>query len=217
MYRLFLCMFLTGCLVLGLANPARTDAKEPPADEKTKLTPKELDALWAELAGADAARAYKAMRKLIEAPQQTVPLLKERLRPVQPVKSEQIDRLITDLGKKDKEAQAKAAAELEKLGRQAEPALRKVLAEPALRKVPEGKPAAERRERIEALLTKMANATLSPERLRAVRSIEVLEQTGTAEARQVLEALAKGAAEAETTIEAKAALERLARRPGGKP
>lgn len=52
----------------------------------------------------------------------------------------------------------------------------------------------------------------SPENLRRIRAIEVLEHIGTADARAVLQSLAKGAAESRSTQEAKTALERLARR-----
>ncbi len=54
---------------------------------------------------------------------------------------------------------------------------------------------------------------MSPEQLQMLRVMEVLEHIGTAEARQVLAGLAKGAPEARLTQEAKASLERLAKRP----
>jgi RNA polymerase sigma factor (sigma-70 family) len=44
-----------------------------------KLRPEELDAAWADLAGSDASKAYQAMGRLIAAPEQAVPLLRERL------------------------------------------------------------------------------------------------------------------------------------------
>src|SRR5262249_13318114 len=46
---------------------------EPPA--AAKLSPKELEALWADLAGADAAQAYRAIRALVAAPAAAVPFL----------------------------------------------------------------------------------------------------------------------------------------------
>jgi hypothetical protein len=53
----------------------------------------------------------------------------------------------------------------------------------------------------------------SPVRLRSLRALEVLERAGTAEARQLIQRIAAGAAEARLTREAKASLERLARQP----
>jgi hypothetical protein len=52
-----------------------------------------------------------------------------------------------------------------------------------------------------------------PERLRALRAIEVLEHAATPETRQVLTGLAKGAAELRLTRDAKAALDRLTQSP----
>jgi hypothetical protein len=90
--------------------------------------------------------------------------------------------------------------ELENLGEQAEPALRKAL---------EGKPPAEVRRQVEELLAKLQGPLTSPEPLRAVRAVAVLEQIGTPKARRVLEALSEGAPTGRLTQEAKAALERL--------
>jgi hypothetical protein len=53
---------------------------------------------------------------------------------------------------------------------------------------------------------------MTPERLRAVRAIEVLERMGTSRSREVLETLASGIPEARVTFEAKAALRRLSMR-----
>jgi hypothetical protein len=58
---------------------------------------------------------------------------------------------------------------------------------------------------------------LSPKQLLTLRAIEVLEHIDTPEARQLLRRQAGGAAEARLTREAKAALERLAKRSSTKP
>src|SRR5262249_53260953 len=47
--------------------------------ETVQLTPADLEALWSDLADADAARAYQAVRRLSAAPEQAVPLLQSRL------------------------------------------------------------------------------------------------------------------------------------------
>ena len=57
----------------------------------------------------------------------------------------------------------------------------------------------------------------SGEILQALRAVEVLEYIGTPEAHRVLQALAQGVPEVRLTVEAKASLERLARRPAATP
>ena len=73
------------------------------------------------------------------------------------------------------------------------------------------------RARAEILLTKLESGKRAPEELRALRALEVLEMAGSVAWRKVLEELAAGAAKCELTAEAKAALERLSRRPERKP
>jgi HEAT repeat protein len=91
---------------------------------------------------------------------------------------------------------------LEKLGDRAAPALREVLA---------GKPSAEVRKQAEELLAGQ-RLVRSPEVLQRLRAVQVLERVGSPEARQLLKALARGAPAARETREAKASLDRLARR-----
>jgi WD40 repeat protein len=169
------------------------------------VRPGELERLWADLGGGDGVRAYRAVGALATA-RQAVPFLAERLRPVSRVTSEQLARLIADLDSDRFKVRNRASEELHRLGAQAEPALRQVLA---------GKPSPEVRRRVRALLA--ASRTLSDEELHVLRAVEVLEHTGTPSARQVLEALATGVPEARLTREAQASLERLARRHAAKP
>jgi RNA polymerase sigma factor (sigma-70 family) len=169
-----------------------------PAD----LSAGELAGLWANLEGADAAPAYRAGWQLTLAPRQAVPFLRERLKPVPRGDVELIDRLVKDLNSARFPVRQKATQELETMLDQAGPGLRRAL---------EGKPPLEVRQRVESLLEKLANP--SGERLRALRAVAVLERMGTTEAKRFLEELAGGAPGARQTQEAKAALERLARRP----
>jgi hypothetical protein len=85
-------------------------------------------------------------------------------------------------------------------------------AEPALRQALNGNPSAEAHRRIEGLLDRLDKEPAPPERLREGRALTVLEQAGVPSARKLLAELAGGAAEAQLTRDAKAALERINRR-----
>jgi hypothetical protein len=90
---------------------------------------------------------------------------------------------------------------LEKIVASAEPALRKKLAD---------KPSLEVCQRIKQILGKLEPS--SPERLRELRAIQVLEYAGTAEAKACLRTWAKDVAYARLAREAEAALERLSKK-----
>jgi hypothetical protein len=72
----------------------------------------------------------------------------------------------------------------------------------------------EKRRRLEALLRLGQGPERQRERLRLGRALEVLERQGTAEARQLLRALAGGAPGVWQTQEAQASLARLGGRGG---
>jgi RNA polymerase sigma factor (sigma-70 family) len=170
------------------------------------LTAAELDARWTVLAGDDAVKAYDAIRSLAAVPSQTVPYLSRHVHPAEPADEKLFASLITGLDSDQFAVREKAARKLEKLGEAVLPACLNVLA---------GRPSAEVRHRLEALVNKgeQERRTPSGESLRALRSLEVLEWIGTPEARRLLEAIAKGVPEARRTYEAKASAERLAKRP----
>ncbi len=174
---------------------------------KVRLTPEKLKTRWAELAGVDAAQAWRAIWTLVASPEQTVPFLHEQLQPATALDAQRIARLIAELDSDRFAVREKAEGELERLGEEAEPALRKALA---------GRSSAEVGRRVRKLLGRLASG-LSPDLLRAVRAVEVLEHIGTPEAQDVLKSLAQGAPQARLTQEAKASLERLARRPVATP
>jgi RNA polymerase sigma factor (sigma-70 family) len=166
---------------------------------------KDREAAWADLAGPDAGLAYPAIRTLAA----TSAFFNSRLSPVAAVDERRVDRLIADLDRDDFTTRQKATAELEQLEEKAAAAFRKALTE---------RPSVEQRRRLEALLDKVFQSAcvMTPERLRAERSLEALELSGTLEAREVLEKLAGGAPGVRLTEEAKAALERLERRAKGR-
>jgi WD40 repeat protein len=164
------------------------------------LTVKELQAHWDNLAGDDAARAWQSIHRVIAAPEQAVPFLRKHLHPALPLDGEQVRRWIADLGNVRFTIRNRATIALEALGEQPEGLLREAL---------RASPSLEHRRRIETLLTRIERFAPPPERLRGLRTLTVLERIGTAEARQLLRALAAGAPNARLTEEARQALARL--------
>lgn len=175
----------------GLTSPERLSAQ--PDD-------KELEQLWTRLGDEDAAKGFLALRQLASIPKQAVPYLQKKLQPVTAEAEERITKWIADLDSDQFNVRQKAFDELEKLGRQADRQLRKALA---------SDPSLEVRRRIEQLLEKMQEATASPDQVRFVRAVELLETMATPEARGLLDKLASGAPAAILSREARAAVERL--------
>src|SRR5262249_28158817 len=151
----------------------------------------ERERLWADLAG-EAGRADDAIRDLIAVPADAVPFLKDRLRPVPAAVGQRVAQLINRLDSDRFAERQRTGIELEKLQDVAELALRKALAAP---------PSPEVRRRVERLLAKWDGRITSPDVLRAVRAVEVLEHINTPAARRVLETLAEGTPEARLTQE----------------
>jgi RNA polymerase sigma factor (sigma-70 family) len=169
-----------------------------PEPKSVTLDGRELAACWNDLLG-DAALALKAMNRLGAAPRQAIALLNEHLRPAAPADAKRLARLLAELEHPEFTVREQATAELEKLGEQAGPAVRRAL---------DANPPPESRRRLEALREKLYRQALPPDVLRALRCLEVLEQINTAEAHALLERLAGGAAEALLTRQAKGALAR---------
>jgi hypothetical protein len=164
-----------------------------------KLTADELTALWEKLGGEGIA-AHRAIWRLSRAPEQAVPSLANRLRPAAPVDGEKVARWLVELDDDSFMVRQRASRELEKLSDQVEEALQKTANQTNSLEV---------RLRVRSLLEKLEGRHLSPERLRQLRSLEVLEYAATREARELLRQLAKGAPEAWLTREAQSVLHRL--------
>jgi hypothetical protein len=128
-------------------------------------------------------------------------------------REEQIQRLIADL---DGPRAAEASRQLARMGRAAEPALRRVLEIPPIPVRKRGPRLSQQtRWYVQKTLEQMKEPDTSSIPLDAevvLRALSVLEQMNTREARQVFQELAKGPAGARVTREARAALERLAKR-----
>ena len=164
----------------------------------------DLEGMWQILSQADARHAHQAIWKLVASPMQTVSFIKKRLRPPATANAADVQRLIADLDNERFAMRHKAERTLEQMGDQIQPALEQALG---------GSLSLEGRRRVERLLQRLAGSGQSPERLQSLRAIEVLEHIGSPEARATLAGLAKGPPTALLTQEARAAEERLRRRP----
>src|SRR5262249_31410104 len=154
-----------------------------------------LDALWEDLGGRDSLALDAAVRILAALPDQAVPLLRERLKPVPRVDSERVVQLVAGLNNPDFNARKRAAAELRQLGDLALPALRQSLE----------KGFSEIGRRI---LQRMESEFPTPEQMRGVLALQILERIRNADSRQLLEQLGQGAPEALLTREARDLLSR---------
>jgi hypothetical protein len=175
-----------------------------PGRQATPLSRKNLTEIWDDLAGEDAKRAYRAVARLANAAGAVEPFLEERLKDSNTVGAAQIKRLVDDLDSVKFADREKASDALSRLGRRVEPAQRKALGE---------HPSPEQARRLEKLLEKLPKAGTDLGVLRSQRAVEAMEHRATAQARQLLKSLAAADAEDVLSREARASLERLARRP----
>jgi RNA polymerase sigma factor (sigma-70 family) len=188
----------TTILLWGIADI--TGRKYP---QVVRLTEREWQALWEDLAKDDAAKAFASMVRMLADGSTTIAALKTRLHPVRPADANRLTRLLKDLDSDEFAVRESASRQLEKLGDVALPAVRQTLARSGL--------SLERRRRLEAICSSLDE--ISGERLRRLRAIEVLEMLGTADACELLKALATGAPGALATTAAQTALKRFEPRP----
>jgi WD40 repeat protein len=161
------------------------------------LTKTDLARLWTELAG-DAETADRALWTLALAPAQALPFLEEQLRRLKAADAQQVAALIADLDSLNFAKRQKAGLALDELGEAAEGAIRKVL---------EDKLALEVQQRLGQILKNRER-----DALRLLRALEALELIATNGSRQVLENVAKQAANPRVADAAAAAVVRLEKR-----
>src|SRR5262249_23511320 len=148
----------------------------------------EVAAWWADLADADARRAYAAVWQLADVPEAAaVAFFRQHLKPAEGPDPEKVRQHIKDLHSDTFAVRAKAFEQQEHLGSAAGPALRKAL---------EQTPSTEVRRRLESLLPRPPGLVRSPEVLRRLRAIQVLERLASKDARRLLGELAQGEAHA---------------------
>jgi hypothetical protein len=164
------------------------------------LSAERLRILWDDLAGRDPATAYFALWELVSDPAKTVPFLAERVRPITPTDPRRLNQLLANLDANLFQVRQQATLDLKQMEKLAKPAIRLAL---------EQRPSPEARLRMERMLARIQDAIYTPDTIRALRAIEVLEHIGTKEAQTALDQFAAGVPEARLTRDAKAAVQRL--------
>lgn len=169
-----------------------------PRSKPQRLDAKELETLWTDLADADAAKAWRAVWRMVEAPKDALAFLRGHVKPYPTASAEVMRKLLADLDSDSFEVREAAAKRAKELGLRAEPALRTAL---------KAKPSLEQRRRLEVLLAALPVApSKTPEGLRQLRALIVLERIVAPEARQLLQEVAQGPPSAALTRQAQAAL-----------
>jgi hypothetical protein len=188
---------MTKCAPFCVALTAEEPLKPRPAARP--LTPADLDALWGRLS-ADGDASLEAIEALACAAGQAVPFLAGRLRASRPAADEKrIGELIRQLDAAAFEVRDRATKDLEALGTDAVAGLRRALT---------GLPSPEVRGRVQHLLDKVKRDGLTTEQRRLRAAVVALEVASTAEARQVLSDVSRGAGEW-LADDARAALKRI--------
>ncbi len=158
---------------------------------------------WSDLADClDGGKVHRAMAMLAGDPHGAVVLLRAQLQPARAVDAKQLARLLADLDSDRFDVRSVAFAKLDEFGDAITGALRGQLKKNLSLEV---------RRRLQVLLEKHDPATLSSDRLRAIRAVELLEHLGTPPAVALLDRLAQGNPHASLTRAARAAVERLRR------
>ena len=188
-----------GTLLVWDLSPAFKNDRSVP----TKLDAQRIAGWWNDLSDSDPAVAYAAIWSLTDAPEDAVACFRNQLKPAVDADFDKVRKLIKELDDDSFEVRETASRQLEKMGASIQPALRQAL---------ENRPSPEVRRRLEALVQTPA-VNRSPELLRRLRAISVLERIASKDARQLLATLAGGVAHAPETEAAKTSLGRLAQRP----
>jgi RNA polymerase sigma factor (sigma-70 family) len=160
----------------------------------------DLEALWARLLDGDGERACLAMGRLMRCPGLSAPFLSPHLLARKSPEAARLRGWIADLDDEHFHKRETAANELAKHLASAEPLLKETLA---------GNPSPEARRRLAGLLSRAEPRPLSPETLRDLRALEVLEHLGPAAAAKVARELSEGPYDPWVAAAAKAVRKRL--------
>ncbi|MSQ93431.1 MAG: DUF1513 domain-containing protein [Gemmataceae bacterium] len=169
-----------------------------PASPALPANWKDAEKLWLDLGGSPE-HAYRVVWPLLADPKRAIEVLAKRLEADGGATDKEITLLVANLAAPKFAQRDVAIRRLKQIGPRSFPAL-----EQALKKAPD----LETARRIQELL-KTVETSLTPETLRDLRGLQILELLATPESRQVLAQVAAGDASAAKTRLAQSALERL--------
>jgi WD40 repeat protein len=165
-----------------------------------KLTPGDLEPLWAQLVQGEPLKAYRAMLTMAAGGEASLDFLQGRLEPAALLSEAELKQLIADLDDSRYAVRDKASALLATQGERGAKALRAVLRDPDI--------TLEMRRRAELVLPKLERYVPAPKELQTLRALAVLEYIGDEGARKLVTRLAEGAPQARLTQQARATLGR---------
>ena len=161
--------------------------------------PATLDSAWTDLVKRDASIAFKAQGRFLSAPSETIKVFAERIKPADDM-SMRIKQLIAELDSEKYSVRENASKTLGELGEQARPYL-----EESIKNVK----SQEATDRMRKILDDPKEISLTPEQLRQIRAVQVLEWINDATSKDLLKKWAGGFKGALLTGQGKAALKRL--------
>ena len=176
--------------------------------EPVALSAAEMKTAWHDLASKDQAQAESAFRKLATAQNHALEFFKKQVRAIAVpfVDKKAVQKWLSELDNPTFALRQRASKELAKLGELIQPDLEKYLAT---------KPSLEGSRRAQKLLERLHDPELTPDRLRCLETIEILEILHTPQAQRLLEEIARDGLINQIRIAAQESLERL-KRPGPK-
>jgi WD domain, G-beta repeat len=187
-------------LFLWKANARELTHKGPPLD----LPAKELAGLWTDLINSDFEKADAAYRMLGAAGDNAIAFLGKQIRAIAVPDADikQIEKLVAELDSDKFVARENAVKELTAVGELAIVPLQRLL---------DNAPSVEAKQRASLILKKIGEPVLTPDRLRVLDAIDLLEQVHSAKAVSLLQEIERDALIPQIRREAQEALRRLAR------
>ncbi len=159
-----------------------------------------LESAWTNLAAREAGESFKSEGRFLAAPADTIKLFAEKIKPVEAIDPQRIQRLLADLDSNEFDVRESASKALEGLDHQAIPYLEATL---------KSAKSTEVRRQVKWILEQKQKAAITSEQLRQIRGVMILELIRDSESKNLLKRWAGGPVGALLTMEASAALKRL--------